>query len=93
MNFRSTVSKGRARGENADVSEGGLQADGGAARRARPAERSPVDDQRQLSGAWRSERLREHARGDPTQRQVGEEGRLARERRLASSRSAERPLA
>ena len=58
-----------------------MRADGGAARRARPAERSPVDDQRQLSGAWRSERLREHARGDPTQRQVGGEGRLARGRR------------
>ena len=45
-----------------------MRADGGGtARRARPAERAPVaDDQRQLSGAWRSERLREHARGEPT---------------------------
>ena len=39
----------------------------------------PIDYQRQLSGAWRSERLREHARGHP-QRQGGGEGRLARGR-------------
>ena len=57
-----------------------MRADGGAARRARPAERYPIDYQRQLSGAWRSERLREHARGHP-QRQGGGEGRLARGRR------------
>ena len=50
-----------------------MRADGGAARRARPAEGAPVDDQRQLSGAWRSKRLREHARGEPTR-----SGRVAR---------------
>ena len=68
-----------------------VRADGGAARRARPAGRSPVDDQRQLSGAWRSERLREHARGDPTtaagwrRGQVGK--RAARALRRAEARS------
>ena len=56
------------RGENADVS-GGLRADCGSARRARPLQSEP---QLMSSGnyparpAWRSERLREHARGEPT---------------------------
>jgi len=67
-----------------------VRADCGSARRARPAERAPVDEQRQLSGAWRSERLREHARGEPTRsgRVHGGEGRLARGRRVGGARLA-----
>ena len=92
MNFRSTVSEGRARGENADVSEGG---------RRRCTEsvtcRGQSDIQLIISGncpargvlsACESTRVVIRS-GRVAERAGWQEGGA----RLASSRSAERPLA